>query len=379
MKFTTRIIDSSDEFARMADIWREVLPMAIDANTFLSHEWLSIWWQAYQPAAALRIVVAESEGRPVGIAPLMLQHERRLGLRVRVLRFVGDGTSETDHMNFVIHRDAYPAAADALFQTVGTLDWDVAQFNQMPAASALTHHAIATAGSNGWRTRIRSVPCPRRRLPSSFEELLSTMPSRLRTTLRSSRKRLEKDHVVEFGLHQSPAEMPLALQALFENHASRWRAKSQQGVFVDPKKRRFYELLSEALLRNGSLRFFYLKLDGRIVAQEYCFEHDGVVMLLQEGFDVAHAASNVGNVLRSHVFEHLIRSGTRVYDFLAGESRHKRSWSDSSEDDLLIEISRGLRGSAYALPPLLTAAVKARLRPLIRRTTPARGTAGGHH
>ena len=97
-----------------------------------------------------------------------------------------------------------------------------------------------------------------------------------------------------------------------------------------------YERLTPALLGRGWLRFFYLKLDDRIVAQQYCFSLDGTVMLLQEGFDFKRAGDNVGNVLRARVFQHLIESGAACYDFLAGTSRHKQNWSDGTLTDLRI-------------------------------------------
>ena len=81
-------------------------------------------------------------------------------------------------------------------------------------------------------------------------------------------------------------------------------------------------------------------MDDRVVAQQFCFEHDGTVYLLQEGFDIEFAKQNVGNVLRAMVFERLIAEGVRTYDFLAGVSRHKQSWSDSMPNDLVLRAFR---------------------------------------
>ena len=68
------------------------------------------------------------------------------------------------------------------------------------------------------------------------------------------------------------------------------------------KRRDFYRTLTRRMHESGALRFFYLKLDDRLLAQEYCFEYDGVVFLLQEGFDSSLSKDNIGNALRSHVF-----------------------------------------------------------------------------
>lgn len=364
MAIDINILTDEKEFERSGSTWSALLHRCVDPSTFLSHEWIYNWWHAYKPSAELRILLAQRGGRLLGIAPLMLERNHRLGVPIRLLRFIGDGTFETDHMGWLVDRAEAPSIRESLHGAIAELEWDVALFNQMPEGAAHTAHLLEFTKQKRWRAVIDKVACPRRTLPESYETLLASMPSRFRTSLRSSRRKLQQDHQLEFGLHEREEELPEALDALFANHATRWQAKGQEGVFVNPRKREFYARLTPALLARNWLRFFYLKLDGRIVAQEYCFEHDGTVMLLQEGFDYSWARQNVGNTLRGLVFEHLIERGVRVYDFLAGSSRHKDNWSDAAPFDLRIECSRGVGGALYALPPRVAAAVKKQLRPL---------------
>jgi CelD/BcsL family acetyltransferase involved in cellulose biosynthesis len=215
-------------------------------------------------------------------------------------------------------------------------------------------------------------------VPESFEALLASLPSRFRTSIRSTRRKLAGANEVEFGLHDDPAEFGAALQALFDNHESRWRAKGQSGVFVKPQRREFYSILTRRLHERGALRFFYLKLDGRIVAQEYCFAHGRTVYLLQEGFDFALAQQNIGNALRSHVFEYLIEHRYAAYDFLAGVSRHKQNWSDSMPNDVTFTIARPtMKGRLAHYAPRLIERAKDGLRPLRDRIKGNRAGATG--
>jgi CelD/BcsL family acetyltransferase involved in cellulose biosynthesis len=99
-------------------------------------------------------------------------------------------------------------------------------------------------------------------------------------------------------------------------------------------------------------------------------------MLLQEGFDFAHAQDNVGNVLRAMVFEHLIDSGATCYDFLAGSSRHKKSWSDGEVNDLCIHCARrSWRGWLFFAVPLEDRAREGRAAAMARSTVSAQATA----
>jgi CelD/BcsL family acetyltransferase involved in cellulose biosynthesis len=363
-RWTTRVIRSSSAFEALREAWSALLAEAADANVFMSHEWLYAWWTAYRPDAELAIVVAEDRGRVRGIAPLMIQTVARGGLRSRWLRFIGDGTGETDHINLLTPMSDRARVLQALLGAISALDWDVAEFNQIPAASANAEDLLRWIERSGFRRTVAQSPCPVRRLPPTHDALLASLPSRLRTSLRSSTRKLREAHAVDFGQHQDAAELGDALRAFFENHESRWQGKGMPGAFSNEKRQRFYELLTPRLLERGWLRFFFLKLDGRPVAQQYCFALDGTVMLLQEGFDFSRAQDNVGNVLRSLVFEHLIQSGAECYDFLAGLSRHKQSWSDGTVNDLRVRCARrSLRAWLFFALPLLVERAKDRLRP----------------
>ena len=340
MAYITRVISSVEEFTALREVWDELASAAVDQNTFITHAWLHSWWSAYQPSASLRIVLAEHRGRAVGIAPMMVQREGGLGRILRRLRFVGDGTSETDHMNFIVRADDRRNILAALLAAVDDLGWDVAYFSQMPEESANTSQLLEYAADRGWLLDRRTMPCPRRQLPTSYDELLRSLPSRMRTSIRSARRELEAKFKVDFGRYARLEDLPEALETLYRNHAGRWRAKGEQGVFVSDRKRAFYERLSARLLDQDTLRFFYLKVDGKVVAQQYCFMHADTVYLLQEGFDIDFAKQNVGNVLRAMVFEQLIADRTKTYDFLAGTSRHKQSWSDSVPNDLTVRAFR---------------------------------------
>lgn len=368
-------LTTADQLEALAAEWDRLLERSPDANTFLSPAWLLSWWQAYAPDARLQSIAVRRADELVGLAPLMSVRERCHGVPLDCLRFMGDGTFESDHQGFVTVAQDARQVQHALLEHLRQLPWHTAVLANVPESSLLAGSIRDWCAEHRYLVEATSTPCPRRRIPESYDALLASLPSRFRTSIRATRRKLEAAHCVEFGLHDEPAEFDAALQSLFDNHESRWRAKGQGGVFRNPRRREFYRMLTRRLHDQGTLRFFYLKLDGRIVAQEYCFAHGRTVYLLQEGFDFALAASNVGNALRSHVFEHLIVQRYAVYDFLGGTSRHKRNWSDTEPADLTFRIARrSLRGRWAHFAPRAVARAKESLRPLrdrLRGAAPA--------
>lgn len=361
MDYKVRLVEDEAGFEVLESRWADLLARAADPNTFLGHDWLYCWWASYRPRARLCLVLAERGERLMGIAPLMRTRGTRSYLPLRALQFVGDGTSETDHMNFVVDAAERGPVMTVLLAAIDRLRWDLLMLNQIPGEASNTGAVVDFARSRGWLITSREVPCPACKLPDDYESLLRSMPGRFRTALRSTRRKLDARGDVSFGLHSTPEEIPAALDTLFSNHGDRWKLKGQAGVFVDPRKRVFYANLSARLLRNGALRFYYLKVGSCIVAQQYCFAHGSTVMLLQEGFDPEFAHLNVGNALRSMVFERLISEGVGKYDFLAGLSRHKQNWANVFPVDLRLELARTtIRGRlAHAAPRVISRIRKA--------------------
>jgi CelD/BcsL family acetyltransferase involved in cellulose biosynthesis len=341
-------VTTDSGFEALRPEWTGLLGRTPGANPFLSHEWLFSWWKSYRPQARLMILLARRGADLVGIAPLMLQHTRLMALPLRTVRFVGDGTWETDHMNVLVDSTCQQAVLLAFCRQLDTVGWDVLELNQLPQQSPVTSDLLSLIGCRWPVVRIEEVACPFALLPDTADDVMKRLPSRMRSSLRASQRRLATDHTLCFGEHGQEGNLADGLAALYGNHASRWEAKGQDGVFVDSRKRELYERVSRLFLERGWLRFYYLRLDDKVVAQQFCFEYGNRVMLLQEGFDFALAKENVGNLLRLMVFEHLAAQGGKIYDFLAGTSRHKATWSTGTDVDLrVLCVKRSLRGHLY--------------------------------
>ena len=227
MDYKVRLVEDEAGFEALESRWSDLLARAANPNTFLGHDWLYCWWTSYRPRARLCLLLAERGERLIGIAPLMRTRGTRSYLPLRALQFVGDGTSETDHMNFVVDAAEQVPVISALLTAIDKLKWDLLLLNQMPSGASNTHAVVEFARSRGWLIASQEVPCPACRLPDDYESLLRSMPGRFRTALRSTRRKLDALGDVSFGLHLTVEEIPAALDTLFRNHA---RSLEAQGA-----------------------------------------------------------------------------------------------------------------------------------------------------
>jgi CelD/BcsL family acetyltransferase involved in cellulose biosynthesis len=179
------VIRDSQAFAALEEEWEDLYHDSAHATAFQSWAWLYSWWESYGEDYELRLVtVRDGRGLLVGVAPLMLKH--RLGFS----RLLFVGTGPTDYLDVLIRERWEDQVSEVLARTLRQIDsWYVADLQQLrPDAAA-------------WGIR-RHWDGPQLRLwQDSFpvvdvrpwDELLQSLSSNLRSTVRRSLRRFEAD------------------------------------------------------------------------------------------------------------------------------------------------------------------------------------------
>jgi peptidoglycan/xylan/chitin deacetylase (PgdA/CDA1 family)/CelD/BcsL family acetyltransferase involved in cellulose biosynthesis len=312
---------------RLALAWNPLLERSASATTFLTWEWVTGWWSVYGNSPDLRILTALDDGGVLrGIAPLRYQPVHRFGQTFPSLAFLGDGSNDSDYLDFIVERGFEgPVMAAWLRHLREDLGRGlVLRLNDIPATSPNLGALRQLNEPYLWDEQ--TVPCPTVRLPTDWNEYLAMLRPRFRTKIRSVLRNLEARNEVRFGFCEQPSELDRLLPALFELHTRRWNDEGRPGVFGSEAKRRFYGELSTRLLDRGALRLSWLEWNGRLLACQYGFLHDKTYLHLQEGYEPASDHWNIGVGLRAWSIRELIGSGVAEYDFLAGTGRHKTDW-----------------------------------------------------
>lgn len=330
-------------FAAAREEWNGLLARSASDTVFLTWEWLVSWWEAYGGGRALRLLAAREDGRLVGVAPLQERTVRSVGpLRARALATLGDGSGDSDYLDWISERGREPdlVAAACAHLDADRSSWDLLLVNEIPAGSPHVPLLDAEARRRRWSVETTRVPCGHVPLPATWEEYLRSLKPRMRTKVRSVTRDLLETHGARFLLAERPEDLAERLPSLYDLHNRRWEADGGKGIFVAPEKRSFYESMSRRFLERGWLRFYSLRVGDRYVAHQYCFEYGPTMFLLQEGLDPGWFAAGAGNALRGLVFRDCVERGLARYDFLAGMTPHKRSWGAVEHESLRLTIGR---------------------------------------
>ncbi|HQR12763.1 MAG TPA: GNAT family N-acetyltransferase [Casimicrobiaceae bacterium] len=354
-------------FRSLRGEWQDLFARFPQVTPFNSWDWLFSWWQAYGAERRLRILLVRIDGTLAGIAPLCVGWEKStLRTPCRVMRFVGDGSFDSDHLDFLID----PSQESAVMRQFEdwlrrSRDWDVLALREITGGSRSDAALRDLAKRLGSRFRTEESVCAVLDLPSSYEEFLQARQSRFRTKVRSLTRKIDQGDIA-LETQCGPAGLRKKLRSLFDLHQRRWNAAGQPGVFGPRAKRLFYAHFVPRFARNGWLRLYSLRRGQEYVAHQLCFGVAGTTYLLQEGFDVSDPAASFGQMLRAAVVRQLIESGETRYDFLGGFSSHKEDWgARPGKVTHVVAARRNVRALLYFNAPAWRERIAAKARRML--------------
>ena len=181
----TEVLKSAGEFAALEEEWEDLYHDSARATPFQSWAWLYSWWESYGEDYELRLVtVRDGRGLLVGVAPLMLKY--RLGFSK--LLFVGTGP--TDYLDVLIRERWEDQVSEVLARTLGEIDsWQVADLHQLRPGAASWDICRHWDGPQlrVWQDSFPVVDV------RPWDELLQSLSSNLRSTVRRALRRFEAD------------------------------------------------------------------------------------------------------------------------------------------------------------------------------------------
>ena len=220
--------------------WDRLLQESASNAIFLSWEWVTAWWRSYGKTGELCVLTASDESGVLrGIAPLRLQTMRKYGQTYAALAFVGDGSVDSDYLDFIVAPGYEEQVLEAFHRHCMAKQehGGILLINEIPGTSLNVPVLHNIASREGLLWREKDVPCSTIRLPQSWEEYLSMLKPRFRTKVRSVLRNLENRPEIRFRFCADAEHLERLLPTLFDLHTMRWNRDGEPGVFGLPGKR----------------------------------------------------------------------------------------------------------------------------------------------
>jgi CelD/BcsL family acetyltransferase involved in cellulose biosynthesis len=329
----TNVVSSFSSFQNMRTEWNEL------ANNFASpllrHEWVSACMEALYPKRALPTVfIVHSGGRLRAAAPLMSVRRTIMP----ELETPGDALLEPS--GFIYDsEEALMTLLDAVRET--RRSFHLSRLGREAKETLALKHALAKGCVRVERDGASSLRIPLKHTWKDFEASIS---SGRRSDLRRYRRRAESLGEVAFeAVHPDAGTFAQPMEDLLRIEASGWKGQSRSAILSQPHVRKFYESYARSAAEQGMLRFFFLRVDGKIIAGRMAVEHSRRLWDLRMGYDETWCRCAPGVLLTHETLRYAVERGLEAYEFLGCAEAWERHWP--CEEDHYVS----LRAYPYSL------------------------------
>jgi CelD/BcsL family acetyltransferase involved in cellulose biosynthesis len=330
------VLEGHEPLNQLREAWQQLGQQCPWATPFQQPEWLLSWTRHHQVAQPWTLVVYERE-RLIGLAPLF-RYRRPGPTGRRVLAFLGAGAS--DYCDVLALPGREHAVVRAMLSALARRRsrWDVCELDELrPSSSPLTRFALPP----GWSVQITTQStCPFLSLPSRVDELAGRVPARHWRRFEQYRRRATRDGTLVLERAGADSCAPL-LDSLFALHDARWQLRGKPGCFADPRVRACHRDAARSFACRDALALYALRLDARVLACLYGFEHDRTLYFYLGGFDPAAAPLSPGVLVLGMVLEESIRRGLTRFDFLRGGEAYKYWWGAEDRHTVRLHLTFG--------------------------------------
>jgi hypothetical protein len=319
------------DWPSVAPQWSWLAAESPHHSFFLSKDWVDTWLTVFGPLLRPQILVFSHRQQPVGICLLVRRRRRRGPVPIIRLYLNTAGEDESDgtcvEYNDLVCLPGYEeTVVHALLRHLGRLRWDelaLQGFQLGPALKALKDL------SSGLNRQVREVPSHYvdleclRQSGATYDLMLS---SSTRRQIRRSCELYEQDGSIFVECASDLAAAREMLDQLAELHQRSWTARGEPGVFSSSRFTGFHRRLIERAFPGGEIQLMRVRTARRVIGVLYNFVYRRKVYFYQSGFEyAADKRLKPGLVAHYHAVQYCLAQGYQEYDFLAGDSRYKRS------------------------------------------------------
>src|SRR5918993_318041 len=324
----TNVVSSFSSFQNMRTEWNEL------ANNFASpllrHEWVSACMEALYPKRALPTVfIVRSGGRLRAAAPLMSVRRTIMP----ELETPGDALLEPS--GFIYDsEEALMTLLDAVRET--RRSFHLSRLGREAKETRALKHALAKGCVRVERDGASSLRIPLKHTWKDFEASIS---SGRRSDLRRYRRRAESLGEVAFeAVHPDAGTFAQPMEDLLRIEASGWKGQSRLAILSQPHVRKFYESYARSAAEQGMLRFFFLRVDGKIIAGRMAVEHSRRLWDLRMGYDEAFSRCAPGVLLTHETLRYAVERGLEAHEFLGQAEAWERHWPCKEDEYVSMRV-----------------------------------------
>ena len=311
--------------------WNETVKFCGNESLFSSYQWLKCWLDVYGTDYRQFIPCVKENGAIVAMAPLVIVPIKFLGVTLKVLKFIGDGSA--DYLDFTVRNDSdscLKMLVDFIYDHHDK--WDYCSFAPIVESSMtikfLREYCLKLKMPN---LVLQRTVSPYLMLDFRPEDLPKKVKKGLRYDLKRGEIELNKLGLVEYTEFTDRQEAISELRHFFNMLDTREEATGRVGSEYENALRKniFKKYLENDLMRE-SVNFCRLSIDTLPIAYHFGFEFNQKLLWYKPAFDIKYSRFCVGKILIKKSIEYAIDKKYTEFDFLLGDEKYKYQWTNTS-------------------------------------------------
>jgi CelD/BcsL family acetyltransferase involved in cellulose biosynthesis len=331
-------INSLESLANYKLAWDALHAETPRASFFHTYDWLVAWYSHFGSGVDLRVLVAESDGKVLGIVPLVVRREQHHLGSERVLTFPLDDWGTWYGPIGRNQAATWALAARHLAQS--PRNWDTIRLRWVDVDHSdrgRCAHSLRMAGFPTHQSAYQTSSMID--LASGWEHYLSQLDKKIRHEVRRTLRRFDDLPVVAYERHR-PESIRLGdgepRWDLFDQCSkiarSSWQSNATSGnTLCHDSFATFYRDTHQQAAKLGMLDLNLLSIDNRPVAYCYNYHFAGRVFGLRMGFDRESAPSGAGRALVLMMLRDSFARGDKSLEMGPGDQRYKSELRTSVE------------------------------------------------
>ena len=365
------VITEYSKFLALESVWNKLLDRSGIDHPFLTHEWISVWWDCFAESATPYILTVVSGADIIAMAPLMLSRTRLYGCPVRRLHaIVNVYTERFDWLLGERPEEACEIIWNYLKDHAN--EWDVLELRQLPSESQTLEHLSPLIERDGYRVgRWSANEAPYVAIRQPWETYYQSLKKTHRSNLRNHTRQLEREGPVSLDVVAIDDRWEADMEDALKLEAVTWKVDEGTSLRSREESARFYRRMLRRAAQLGWLHMCFLKVGSVRIAVRISLLFRNKLFMLKSGYDESYQRYSPGQVLTERLLREAWEKKWDEVDFLGDEERWKRSWATDRRAHQWLFVfpnrvkSRLLHGMKFRVIPGIR---QSHLFPTVRRT-----------
>ncbi len=300
------------DFSDLDLLWNRYGQLWNWGNPFVTPPWLKSWWRVFGEDHELLLLLICSDGKPIGIAPLMAAGD--------TARLIGSADlCDTGDVIVAAHEEN--RFFSGVFDFLESRHISRLVLEPVRPDSVAFKFGGAPEQLRTWRCAATSTSCSlEMALPDNWRNYLAGLNAKQRHEVRRKLRRL--DEAGELSLRDSgtKGQTEAAMHRFIELFR---RSRKDKAAFMNDARERFFRELAGELVAAGMLRLQEVSVNGVTAAMVFCIQHENRLYLYNNAYSPEYRAVSIGLMSKVLSIRKAIEEDLGSYDFLGGTERYK--------------------------------------------------------